>query len=74
MEKPLEKHGPAFGYHLNQMSHHCQGHQFEKAQHNFVHDEVEKVDGCRVLGSVLGSDNAEKVFLERSLKKHKLLL
>ena len=32
------------------------------------------VDGCRVLGSVIGSDNGEKKFVERSLKQRKLFL
>ena len=40
----------------------------------FVHDDVEIVDGCRVLGSVIDSDNAEKKFVERSLKQQKSLL
>ena len=33
---------------------------------DFVHDEVEIVDGCRVLGSVIGSDSAEQ---QKSLLK-----
>ena len=32
------------------------------------------VDGVKLLGSVIGSDNAEKKFVERSLKQKKLLL
>ena len=31
-------------------------------------------DGCRVLGGVRGSENAEKKFVERSLKQQKSLL
>ena len=32
----------------------------KKTQDLFVNDEVERVDGCRVLGSVIVSDNAQK--------------
>ena len=35
---------------------------------------MEVVDGCRVLGSVIGSDNTEKKNVERSLKEQKVLL
>ena len=36
-------------------------HLFEKAQQIFVNDEVEIVDSCGVLGSVICPDNAEKI-------------
>ena len=49
-------------------------HLFEKAQQVFVHDGVDVVDGYRVLGSVIGSDRAEKNTVERSLKQQNLLL
>ena len=45
---------------------------FERAQQIFPH-EVEIDDGCRVLGSVIGSENAEKKFVEKSLKQKSLL-
>ena len=44
---------------------------FEKAQRIFVHNQVEIIGGCRVLGSVRGSDNAEKKFVEKSNKQQK---
>ena len=49
-------------------------HLFEKAQQNFDHDEVEIVDSCKVLGNVISSDNAEKKFVEKSLKQQKSLV
>ena len=59
----LKKHGPAFGYNLTKCHIIIKEHLFEKAQQVFVHNEVEKVDGCRVLGSVKVFDKAEKNFL-----------
>ena len=56
----MKKHGPAFGYHLTKCHIITEENLFEKAQQIFVHDEVEIVDGFRVLDSVIGSDNAEK--------------
>ena len=47
---------------------------FKKAQQIFVNDEVDIVDGCRVLVIVIGSDNAEEKSVKRSLKQQKLLL
>ena len=57
----LKRHGPAFGYHLNKCHIITKEYLFEKAQQTFFHDEVEIVDGFRVLGSVIGSNNAEKI-------------
>ena len=70
----LKEHGPAFGFHPTKCHIITKEHLFEKAQQIFVHDEVEIVDGCRVLGSVIGSDSAEKKFVERSPKQQKSLL
>ena len=69
----MKKRGPAFGYHLTNCHVITKEHLFEKALQIFVNDEVEIVDGCRVLDSVIGSDNVEKK-LERSLKQQKSLL
>ena len=68
------KHGPSFGYYLTECHIITKKYLFEKAQQIFVDDEVEVVDSCRALGSVIGSDNADKKFVERSLKQKKLLL
>ena len=46
---------------------------FEKAQQIFVHDKVELVNGCRALGSENECDNAEKKFVEISLKQQNSL-
>ena len=70
----LKKHSPAFGYHPTTCHIITKERLFEKAQRIFVHNQEEKIDGCSVLGSVIASDNAEKKFLERSLKQQKLSL
>ena len=67
----LKKHGPAFGYHPTKCHIITKERLFEKAQRIFVHNQVEIIDGCRVLGNVRGSDNAEKEFVDRSYKQHK---
>ena len=68
----LIKHGPAFVYQLTKCHIITKKHLFGKAQQIFVHDEVEIVDGCRVLGGVISSENAKKKkFVERSLKQQK---
>ena len=46
-------------------------HLSEKAQQIFAHDEMEIIDGCRVLSSVIGSESAVKQFVEISLKQQK---
>ena len=47
---------------------------FEKSQQIFVHDQLEIVDGCRVPSCVTNSDNADKKFAEKSLKKQIVVL
>ena len=56
----MKKQGPSFRYHLTNCHIITKERLFEKAQLIFVQDEVEIVDSCRILGSVKGSDNAEK--------------
>ena len=69
----LKNHCPAFGYHLTECHITTQEHPFEKTLQIFDLNEVEIVDGCRVLGSKIGSDNTEKKFVEGSLQQQKLL-
>ena len=69
----LQKHGSVFDYRLTNATI-LQKEQFFHKAGIFVHDEVEIDDGCRVLGSGIDSDNAEKKFVERSLKQQKLSL
>ena len=57
----------AFGCHPTKRHVFTKEHLCKKAQHNFVHDEVQIDDGCRELGSVIGSDKTEKKFVERLL-------
>ena len=47
-------------------------HRFEKAQQILFLYEREGVDGCRVFSSLIGFDNAERKFLESSIKQQKL--
>ena len=54
-----------FGYHLTKCHIITQEHLFGKAQQNFVHDQEQIVNSCRVL-SIIGSFNAAN-FVERSL-------
>ena len=70
----LKKHCPAFGYHLTKCHIITKEHLFESAQQIFAHDDLEIVDGCRLLSSVIGSENAAKEFVEISLKQQKQLL
>ena len=56
----LMKHGTVLGYHLIKCHMFTEELLFEKTQKIFVNDEEEIFDGCRVLGSVKGSDKAEK--------------
>ena len=65
----LKKHGHAFGYHHTKCHIITKEHLFENA---FDHNEVEIADGCKVLGSLIGSDNAEMKFVERRLKRQLL--
>ena len=62
------------GYHLTKCHIITNKHLLEKEQQIFVLNELERVDGCRVIERVRGSDSAEKKFLEGSLIKQKLLL
>ena len=56
------------GYHLTKCHIITKEHLFEQLGHIFDHDEVEIVDLCRVLDSVIGSDDAEKKFVEKYKK------
>ena len=62
----LKKYGPAFVYHLTENHIITKKHLFEQAQQIFAHEDAEIVDGCRVLGSEIGSENVENKFVERS--------
>ena len=63
-----KKLGPAFDYQLANCHVITKKHLFEKTHQIFVRNEVEIIDFCKVIGSVLCSDNAEIKFVERSLK------
>ena len=64
----LKKHGTDFGYNFTKCHIITKENLFEKTQQVFDQDEVEIADGCRALGSVIGSDTAEKKF-GRSITK-----
>ena len=49
----LKKHGPTFGHHPTECHIITKEHLFEKAHQIFFQHEVEIVDCCRVLGSVI---------------------
>ena len=66
----MKKYGPAFRYHHIKCLVIPKEHLFERAQHNFfVHDEVEMVDACRVVDSVICLDNSENNFADKSKKQ-----
>ena len=48
----MRKHGHAFAYHHKKCDDITEEHLFQKAELILVHDEVEIVGGCRVLGKV----------------------
>ena len=67
------KDGSIFGYHLANCHITTNERLSENAKQVFVHDKVEKVDGCRVLGSVVNSDNGGIELAGRSLKQQNSL-
>ena len=70
----LKKHGPVFGFLLTKCHIITKQHFFEKAQKIFVHKKIEIVDDCRVFDSAIGSDNAEKKFVEKSQKTAEIVV
>ena len=58
----MRKLDVASGYHLNKDHVNINEHLFEKAKKNFVHNDVEIVDRCRISGIVMGFVNAEANF------------
>ena len=70
----LEKHGLGFGSHLTKCPVNTKENLFGQAQQIFVNEEVEINDSCRVLCGLIGSDNAKKKFLGKSVRQQKSLI
>ena len=72
----LLEHGPSFGYNLNKC-HLIVKPEFKDSAIETLRDmemEVEIVEESRVLGSVIGSDQACRTYLERVAHDHTTLL
>ena len=69
----MKKLDPAFGYDPKSIILLPKKNFLKKAQHIFIHDEVEIIDGCRVLDIVIRSESAEKNIVERSRKQKSFL-
>ena len=62
VHEQLKKHGPAFGYTLTKCNIITKTENMKQAQSLFNKEDVEIVDGHRVLGSVIGSEAACDTF------------
>ena len=66
----MKKHGPAFGYTLTKCNIIAKTEHLKQAQNLFIKEDVEIVDGHRVLGSVIGSESACEKFRDHKQSEY----
>ena len=69
LHEKLQRHGPAFGYNITKCHVIAKPTSIDNARNVFRNKDIKIVDGCRVLGSVIGSESACRENKMRNLQK-----
>ena len=68
LHESLAEHGPGFGCHITNCSIIAKKNHLENAKESFKNEDVDILEGHRVLGSVIGSASALRFILRESGK------